>query len=151
MTLRQRRAAQRAAQKGFTLLDCIATVTIIGILYAVTMPKAAHFLDSLGVHGAVSDAFAVFSTARTAAVSSGTHASVDIDTARTTLIVRVGPDTILKRDLGLVHQVKIAATRTSTMFSPNGLGYGAGNLTLVVKRGGSVDSLFVSRLGRVRH
>jgi type II secretory pathway pseudopilin PulG len=148
LKLRQRRAAQRAA---FTLLDCVATLTIIAIITAVMAPKAAGFFDSLSVHGATSDAFAIFSTARSAAASRETRATVDIDTARTLMIVRAGQDTILKRDLGLVHQVKLSASRSSMVFAPNALGYGASNLTLVIKRGHSVDSLFVSRLGRVRH
>ena len=148
LTLRQRRAAPRAA---FTLLDCVAVMTIIGILTAVSIPKASRFLDSLSVHGATSDAFAIFSAARSAATSSATQATVEIDTAKSMMIVRTGTDTILKRDLGLAHQVKLSATRSSMVFSPNGLGYGAANLTLVVKKGNAVDSLFVSRLGRVRH
>jgi type II secretory pathway pseudopilin PulG len=148
LTLRERRAARSAA---FTLLDCVIAITIIGILSSVSIPRAAKFVDSLSVHGAASDAFAVFSAARTAATSGAAQATVDIDTLRTTMIVRTGNDTILKRDLGLAHQVKISATRTSTVFSPNGVGYGAANLTLVLKRGAAVDSLFVSRLGRVRH
>lgn len=151
MTLLQKSAAQRAAQKAFTLLDCVAAITIIGILSAIAWPRAAGFLDSISVQGAASDAFAVFSTARTAAVSNGAQASVDIDTTRTMMVVRVGQDTVLKRDLGQVHEVRISATRTSITYSANGLGYGAGNLTLVIRRGSAVDSLFVSRLGRVRH
>jgi len=65
--------------------------------------------------------------------------------------VRIGTDTLRKRELGLIHEVKLSATRTSITYSPTGMGYGAANLTLVIVRGNSVDSLFVSRLGRVRH
>lgn len=140
-----------AAPKGFTLLDCVAALTIIGIVAAASIPRASHFLDSIEVQGAASDAFAIFSSARAAATSSAAQATVDIDTARTVMVVRTGNDTILKRDLGLNHQVKISASRQTITYSPNGLGYGAGNLTLVIRRGRAVDSLFVSRLGRVRH
>lgn len=148
MNLRQRRAARSAA---FTLLDCVAAITIMGIITAVSIPKAANFLDSLAVHGAVSDAFAIFSTARATAVSRAAQTSVDIDTVRMVMLVRAGTDTILKRDLAQNHQVKLSASRQTITYSANGLGYGAGNLTLVIKRGRAVDSLFVSRLGRVRH
>jgi type II secretory pathway pseudopilin PulG len=148
LTLRQRRAAQCAA---FTLLDCVAAITIMGIVTAISIPRAAAFLDSLAVHGAVSDAFAIFSTARAAAVSSAAQATVDIDTVRSLMVVKSGTDTILARDLGLNHKVKLAASRQTITYSASGLGYGAGNLTLVIKRGRAVDSLFVSRLGRVRH
>lgn len=144
-------ASIKLHRAAFTLLDCAIAITIIGILTAVSIPRAAKFLDSLSVQGATSDAFALFSTARTAATGSAAQATVEIDTLRATMIVRTGTDTILKRDLGLAHQVKISSSRTSMAFSPNGLGYGASNLTLIIKKGGAVDSLFVSRLGRVRH
>ncbi len=151
MTLLQRSAAQRAAQRGFTLLDVVVSMAIIGILYAVSVPKASAFLDSIAVQGATSDAFAVFSSARNAAVNGAAQATVEIDSVRTTMIVRVKTDTILKRDVGLIHQVKLSSSRPSITFSASGMGYGAGNLTLVIKRGRAIDSLFVSRLGRVRH
>jgi len=35
-------------------------------------------------------------------------------------------------------------------YAPNGLGYGASNLTLVLRRGERAETLVVSRLGRVR-
>ena len=123
----------------------------MGIITAVSLPRASHFLDSIEVQGAASDAFAIFSTARATAVSRAAQTSVDIDTLRALMLVRTGNDTILKRDLGLNHQVKLSASRQSITYSGNGLGYGAGNLTLVIRRGRAVDSLFVSRLGRVRH
>jgi len=35
-------------------------------------------------------------------------------------------------------------------YAPNGLGYGASNLTVVLRRGSAAETIFVSRLGRVR-
>lgn len=136
---------------GYTLLDTVTAMAIIGILSAIAAPKATGFLDSIAVQGAANDAFAVFSAARHLAVSRGAQATVEIDTVRGVMSARVGTDTFRLRDLTLNHKVKLSATRNAITYSARGMGYGAGNLTLVIRRGTSVDSLFVSRLGRVRH
>ncbi|MBA2687590.1 MAG: hypothetical protein H0U64_05775 [Gemmatimonadaceae bacterium] len=126
-------------------------MAIIGLLTAISAPRASAFLDGIAVQGASSDAFAIFSSARNAAVNGAAQATVEIDTLRVTMTARLKTDTILKRELGRVHDVKLSTSRPSITFSASGMGYGAGNLTLVIRRGRAVDSLFVSRLGRVRH
>ncbi len=153
LTSLQGSAVQSAAteRRGYTLLDVVLTMAIIGLLSAISAPRASAFLDSIAVQGASSDAFAVFSSARNAAVNGAAQATVEIDTLRVTMTARLKTDTILKHELGRVHNVKLSTSRPSITFSASGMGYGAGNLTLVIKRGRAVDSLFVSRLGRVRH
>lgn len=140
-----------ATRYGYTLLDTVAAMTVMSILSAIAIPRAAGFLDSIKVRGGASDAFAIFSAARHIAVSRARQATIEIDTLRGVMSVRVGTDTVRLREIGRDHDVKLSATRTSTIYSARGTGYGAGNLTLVIRRGRSVDSLFVSRLGRVRH
>jgi hypothetical protein len=46
--------------------------------------------------------------------------------------------------------VALEATRDSLAYGPDGLGVGAANLRLVLRRGAAADTLSVSRLGRVR-
>jgi hypothetical protein len=65
--------------------------------------------------------------------------------------VSVGGDTLRKRDIGAAHDVLLLATRTRMSYSATGIGYGAANLSVVVRRNRAVDTVFVSRLGRVRH
>ena len=48
------------------------------------------------------------------------------------------------------HGVTLSATRDSMAYAPNGLGYGASNLSIIVRRGAVTDTVVVSRLGRVR-
>jgi hypothetical protein len=67
------------------------------------------------------------------------------------MYVSLGTDTVRKRDIGAEHGVELSATRVRMSYSAMGIGYGAANLSAVVRRRSAVDTVFVSRLGRVRH
>jgi hypothetical protein len=68
-----------------------------------------------------------------------------------TIYVTVGPDTLRKREIGAQHGVRLSASRVRMSYSSTGIGYGAANLSVSVRRNDSVDTVFVSRLGRLRH
>lgn len=138
-------------RRGFNIIELTITLSVIAILSAIILPKAAGFIDAIEVRGAVTEIESLFSTARHLAIARGTQSTLEIDPARGTISVLVGPDTIQHREVELVHGVTLASTRTSITYSPTGIGYGAGNLTLVVARNLTTDTIFVSRLGRVRH
>jgi hypothetical protein len=76
---------------------------------------------------------------------------VEIDTAHRVINVLAGQDTLRKREIGRVHDVRLSATRVRMSYAATGMGYGAANLSVVVRRNDSVDTVFVSRLGRVRY
>jgi hypothetical protein len=76
---------------------------------------------------------------------------VEIDPTVQSINISVGSDTVRKRDIGAAHDVQLAATRSRMSYSATGMGYGAANLSVVVRRNSAVDTVFVSRLGRVRH
>jgi hypothetical protein len=73
-----------------------------------------------------------------------------LDTAAATLLVRAGADTAMQRDLHARHGITLSATRDSMSFAPDGLGYGAANLSVISRRGSAAETVFVSRLGRAR-
>jgi len=58
---------------------------------------------------------------------------------------------VRRHDIGAEHDVQLSASRVRMSYSPTGIGYGAANLSVVVRRSAVVDTVFVSRLGRVRH
>jgi len=123
----------------------------VGILTAIAMPPAAKLLDSIHVRGAVTDIASLFSSARHIAIARSAQSTVEIDTAARTIYVTVGIDTVRKREVGSEHGVRLSSTRAHMSYSATGIGYGAANLSVVVRRSAAVDTVFVSRLGRVRH
>jgi len=138
-------------RRGFNLIELTVTLAVVATLSAIVLPRAAGFMDTMEVRGAVTEIDALFSTARHVAIARAVQASLDIDAARGVVSVRIGADTITKRELASAHGVSLQSTRASITYSPTGLGYGAANFTLFVTRRLAADTIYVSRLGRVRH
>ena len=140
----------RKHEVGFTLLELLLAVTIIGTLTGITIPRTRRLLDAIATRGAAGDAVNMLELARHVAMSRGERVSVDIDSAPARLTMRAGNDTIKRRDEKAIHGVRFAATRTPVVYSQLGMGFGVSNLTLVVTRGQAAETVTVSRLGRVR-
>lgn len=64
---------------GFTLLELLAAVAIIGVLLAVAIPASARFYESIQYRQAVRDVVTTFASARYQAVNSGRVQDVLID------------------------------------------------------------------------
>jgi prepilin-type N-terminal cleavage/methylation domain-containing protein len=139
------------SKPGFTIIETTATLAVIAILSAIVVPRASGFIDAIEVRGAVTEVEALFSTARHVAIARGAQTVLDIDVSRGMMSLRVGADTLQRRELERAHGVVLRTTRASITYSPTGVGYGAANLTLTVTRNASADTIYVSRLGRVRH
>ena len=133
------------------IIELTIALVIAAILSAIALPRAAGFVDAMEVRGAVTEIDALFSIARHVAIARAVQATLDIDPPRGVVSVRVGADTVRKREIELAHGVSLQSTRASITYSQTGIGYGAGNLSLIVARNLAVDTIFVSRLGRVRH
>lgn len=135
---------------GATLLEIVLALSLAAVAMAMALPAFTRLLDGMAVRGATAEARALFGTARHVAIHRAAPVTVELDTVRARIVVRATGDTIRTRDLGAVHGVRFTATRATTVYAASGLGYGASNLTLVIRRGAAAETLTVSRLGRVR-
>ena len=142
---------QRHCSSGFTIIEIVIVITIAGLLSAITISRAGGFIDRIEVHGATMVAESMFSRARHIAIARGTQTVLDIDPVRSTLSIRGSTEVLSSRDLRAAHGVDIDTNRTSITYSPIGVGYGAANFTMILSRGRAADTIYVSRLGRVRH
>jgi prepilin-type N-terminal cleavage/methylation domain-containing protein len=135
----------------FTITEVTVTLCIVSILSAITIPWAGEVLDRVKVRSAAAEIQSLFGAARHIAIARSARATVDVDTAARSISVSVGSDTLRKREIGTDHDVQLWASRTRMSYSATGMGYGAANLSVVVRRNRAADTVFVSRLGRVRH
>jgi hypothetical protein len=117
---------------------------------AVGTLRIGTIRDRMSVRSATTEAVAAFAGARRWSIARAARTAVLIDQTNASIVVQSFADTIAYRRLRDVHGVTITASRDSMAYAPNGLGYGASNLTLVLRRGAAAETVVVSRLGRVR-
>ena len=125
-------------------------LTVVGVLATIAAGRTTALRDRMSVRSAATETVATFALARRWSVSRAARTAIEIDTASASLIVRSYADTIARRRLASSHGVRVSASRDSMAYAPNGLGYGASNLTIVLRRGSAAETISVSRLGRVR-
>lgn len=137
-------------RRGFSLAELMVVVTIAGVIVALSVPRLARLRDGAAVRGATNDLGAAFSAARHEAIKRRASVAVGIDTSAGVVELRSAGTRIFHRALGDIYGVAITSSRDSAVFDPRGVGFGLSNLTVTVRRGSMVDTLTMSRLGRVR-
>ena len=133
-----------------TLLELTLVMTIVGICLALVAPRFAALRDKAAVRGATGEIGATFSLARQTAIARRVMVAIVLDTASGSVQVRTQGQLIRRRALGAIYGIAIGSNRDSAVYDARGLGYGAFNLTIVVRRRSAVETLTTSRLGRVR-
>ena len=124
---------------------------IAGILLTLAAVRLAEATDRAAVRAAAGDVAAALNTARAIAIYRRAAVAVAIDTLGAALFIREDTSLLLERRLRSSYAVSITASRDSTAFDARGLGVGAANLSVIIRRRNAIDTVFLSRLGRVRY
>lgn len=135
----------------FTLPELLVVLLIMSVLLGLAIARIGAAANRTAVRSATTDAAALFGKARHAAIYRRVPVVVCIDSSSGTLEARIDTLVVQRRDLAAGYGVRISASRDSMAFDARGLGMGAANLSLIVRRGQAVDTLFLSRLGRIRY
>ncbi|HZI27334.1 MAG TPA: GspH/FimT family pseudopilin [Gemmatimonadaceae bacterium] len=135
---------------GMTFIEVSITVAILGVMAGLTFPRFGSYRDRIAVDAATSSTMSLLAAARHAALRRATRTAVHLDSARGSVSIVAGIDTIEQRPMREVHQVEFSTSRDSIAFAPSGLGYGAANTQIILRRGVAADTISVSRLGRAR-
>ena len=133
-----------------TLIEITVVVAVIALIAAIGTPALLRRLDRSRVRHAAGELTSVLALARATAIARETYVSVIFDTADSAVYLTAGRDTLVARAIGAVYGVSIASNRDSATYGPSGLGFGAANQSIVLRRGDVVDTIVISRLGRVR-
>lgn len=138
-------------RRAFTAVEVTIVIGVIAVLSAIAMPTARSLLDRIRVRAAVTEIESLFGAARHIAIARAAQSTVQIDTAAGIISVTANEAVVRSGLVGPEFDVKLTSNRISTSYSATGVGYGAANLSLVVRKGSASDTIVVSRLGRVRH
>ncbi|MCU0633655.1 MAG: prepilin-type N-terminal cleavage/methylation domain-containing protein [Gemmatimonadaceae bacterium] len=135
-------------RSGVTLLELLVVVALIGVLAMAASGRVSRLAAQWGVRQATRAAIGAFTRARLEAQVSGQRTAVVIAPPYDILVVRQG-DTLSHLSTAALR-VALEGSRDSMAYVGSGLAWGASNLSLVLRRGDAADTVFVSRLGRVR-
>jgi prepilin-type N-terminal cleavage/methylation domain-containing protein len=137
-------------RNAFTLVELLLVVVLMGVIMALAVPRFSAMRDGASVRAAMADLGADFSMARQSAITRRSSVAVVLDTASGTVELRSAARMMSRHTLGATYGIVLGSNRDSAVYDSRGLGYGVSNLTVTVRRGAIVDTLTMSRMGRVR-
>ena len=138
--------------RGFTLTELAVALALAALLLAAGLPRLASVFDWLAADRAARDVTTALAVARAAAVMRGTRARVTIAADTLRLDRWDGDDwRPYQRWPGPITQgVTLEVSNPEVVFGPIGLGWGASNTRVVLRRGSHTETITTSRLGRVK-
>lgn len=137
-------------RRAHTLPELVLTLALLAIVAATAVPALAATTARWQVRAAVADLVNSLVLTREAALARGAVATFVVDAACGEVTVTCAGDTVARRAVGARHGVTLAASSDSVRYAPDGVATGVSNTTILVVRGARIDSVVVSRLGRVR-
>ena len=139
-----------AARRATTLAELLVVLAIIALVAALVLPSLKRGYDRIATRGAARDVMMSFFTARSRAIDDARLTTVLLDGASGRVVLVAAGETLLTRRVGVVHGVTLSASRPATTYFPDGVGRGGANLSIVLTRGAAVETVLVSREGRVK-
>ena len=110
--------------KGFTLLEMITVVIIVGVVAAIAAPNFLGLLNRNRVAQATDQIEAALREAQKIAVRNGKSCSITIDTTAKTITNTAGSNPCLLSNRELIDSVRLDSSRTTIAVS------GKGNITI---------------------
>jgi prepilin-type N-terminal cleavage/methylation domain-containing protein len=134
-------------RSAFTLFEVMMTCVILGIVAGIAVPRVRTTMDAFAVEGAARDVANTFALARLAALR---HRGAEVRLDTLALSIRAEGRVLRELHVAGGHGVRMRTTVTLVRYAATGLGVGLSNGSIVLTRGAAVDTVVISRLGRVR-
>lgn len=138
--------------RGVTLLELLILLVVAGFVLAATIPPVGRALDHFAVDGAARDFTTLLATARHTAVAQQRRARLCIrsDSFAVDTLGPLGWGRHRAWPGPAARGISMTASNSEVTFSPTGVAWGVSNTTVVFVRRSHVETVIVSRLGRIR-
>lgn len=137
-------------RRAHTLIELAITLALVSLVTAIAVPSLRGVTERWRLRAAAADIVNALVLTREAALARGTTATFVIDSPHGEVRVTCGTDTLVRRAISTLHGVSVVASGDSVRFGPDGLATGVSNTTMLIVRRARIDSVVVSRLGRIR-
>jgi type IV fimbrial biogenesis protein FimT len=138
--------------KGFSLIEVVIVLLIVAVVAAAGLPSLRPYVDRIVTDQAAREITTAIAVGRHGAVMQATRARVTIaaDTLRVDRLKGEEWEPYWRRPGPADHRVLLEVSNPEVVFGPTGLGWAASNTKVVLRRGSQVETITVSRLGRVK-
>lgn len=151
------RQSRVGGQRGFTLVELMVIIAIIGIISTMATPLFMTFLRASETQGASQELAAMLQQARELAIARNTDYRVEIEQGNNRLrfvrtsdnVVWTGPGTDAQGYRRLVNQARLTNRTANPTFTRLGAA-GGGTITVQNTRGTSSQNVIVAPSGRIR-
>jgi len=138
--------------RGFTLVEILVVITIVGILLSVVVPRYGSVAAAMRVHSAKQEMASMLTQARATAIQTDRTVQVIRSNNLVTLVSVNGAirTTISQQDLGTQFGITLSSTKDTVGYDSRGMV--AGNsvtLKFVVTNGVTRDSVCLMALGTI--
>ncbi len=141
----------RASRFGFTVVELVTVIVIMGILTVIATPKFAETVRHSKVRSARNEVVAYFTRARAVAIQRGQRTDVRVAGTRMSVVTVANgvEQTVVQGDLYEQHGVALYTSQGQFSYDPRGFTANmAGAGRLMVTRDGWTLPVCISRLGK---
>jgi type II secretion system protein H len=142
-------------RRGFTLIEIVMVLTLIGIMLAVAVPYIGSSTNKGNVRGAMDALSTLHAMAKQSAIQRGRQAMLVLNagSGSATVVARnaagTGWDTLETAEMDDRFGVTLTSTRDTLIFTPRGIGTELSGTTIIVTKGDAADTITVSAAGRL--